>query len=175
MALWALLLALVSTEPNAPGTSQAAGAGGFKRLEQLVGEWQGTYAWSGARTDTGPVKASYHLTGNGSALVEELIMNGVPAMTSVYHMDGDELRMTHYCAAHNQPRLRAHTIDLERWQIEFAFVDITNLPAPDAPHVDGLVIGSGAPDQLVLSFQFGAGGKRSVERLSLARVVGRAP
>jgi hypothetical protein len=48
-----------------------------------------------------------YLTGNGSALVESLIMGGVPTMTTVYHLDEADLRMTHYCGAKNQPRLKA--------------------------------------------------------------------
>jgi hypothetical protein len=31
-------------------------------------------------------------------------------MVSVYHRDGSDLVMTHYCAAQNQPRVRAKTV-----------------------------------------------------------------
>ena len=55
----------------------------FERMRGLAGEWEGTLEWSGARTGTGPVKATYSVTGNGSALVENLIMEGQtdPSMT----------------------------------------------------------------------------------------------
>src|SRR5215831_2783529 len=84
----------------------------FARLRLLQGNWKGTYAWTGASTASGEMSATYHLTGNGSALIEELIMNGQPSMTSVYHLDKNDLRMTHYCASGNQPRLKAGSIDL---------------------------------------------------------------
>jgi hypothetical protein len=54
-------------------------------------EWEGSFEWIGARTATGTVNATYSETGNGSAVVENLAMDGVPAMTSVYHLDGADL------------------------------------------------------------------------------------
>src|SRR5947209_6734630 len=110
----------------------------FAKLKSLVGDWEGTLEWTGARTGTGSMNASYYLTGNGSALVENLIMDGAPVMTSVYHLDGADLRMTHYCGAQNQPRLNAERIDAANGAVDFRFVDITNLQSPDAPHVHGL-------------------------------------
>jgi len=52
-------------------------------------------------------------------------------MTSAYHLDKEDLRMTHYCAAGNQPRLKAGSIDLSKNLFRFDFVDITNLASPD--------------------------------------------
>jgi len=57
------------------------------------------------------MSASYYITGNNSAVVENLTTGGTPNMTSVYHLDGADLRMTHYCGAGNQPRLKAERID----------------------------------------------------------------
>src|SRR5690349_10968694 len=81
--------------------SDAAGAPGprmFERMKALTGEWEGTYDWSQGRTGGGPLRVSYFVTGAGSALVESLIQGGVTTMTTVYHLDGPQLRMTHYCA-----------------------------------------------------------------------------
>ena len=76
-----------------------SGEGALARLRTLAGEWEGTFTWTGARKDTGAMNATYYLTGNNSAVVENLTMAGVPTMTSVYHLNGAELRMTHYCGA----------------------------------------------------------------------------
>ena len=76
---------------------ESSGASMFAQLKSLAGDWKGTFEWTGARTGKGSMNASYYLTGNGSALVENLIMEGAPIMTSVYHLDGVDLRMTHYC------------------------------------------------------------------------------
>ena len=117
------------------------------------------------------MNASYSTTGNGSAVVENLISGGTTVMTSVYHLDGSDLRVTHYCAAQNQPRLKASRIDMAQGALDFALVDITNLRAPDAPHVVGIELRMLAPDHITLTFLFEAAGKRSRERIDLKRTV----
>src|SRR5262249_28963797 len=115
-----------------PDDSPAAAA--LAKLRALAGDWQGTFEWTGARTGGGKMSVSYSGTGYGSAVVENLIVDGVPSMTSVYHLDGRDLRMTHYRGAQNQPRLKARRIEPAQGILDFAFVDITNAPSPDAPH-----------------------------------------
>jgi len=140
------------------------------RLGGLAGQWEGSFEWSGARRGTGSLSATYSLTGNGSAVVESLIMGGASAMTSVYHLDGTELRMTHFCAAQNQPRLKARTIDLARGVVDFAFVDATNLRSPREAHVRGVEIRLVDADHLTLTFLFEGGGQKSRERIDLSRL-----
>ena len=149
---------------------ESSGANMFLRLKSLAGDWTGTFEWSGARTGTGTMNASYYLTGGGSALVENLISDGAPVMTSVYHLDGPGLRMTHYCAAQNQPRLKAERIDSEQGVIDFGFVDITNLKSADGPHVHGLELRLIDPNHITVTFLFQGGGKESRERIALDRV-----
>jgi len=143
--------------------------GALARLAALAGEWEGSFEWTGGRTSRGAMNARYFTTGYGSALVENLIVEGVPVMTTVYHTDGPDLRMTHYCGARNQPRLKASKIDLAGGSIDFAFVDATNLSTPDAPHVTGLEVRFGDDDHVTLTFLFEGGGKPARERISLQR------
>lgn len=142
----------------------------FGKLKSLVGDWEGTYEWTGARIAPGSMKAAYYVTGNGSALVENLIMEGVPSMTSVYHLDGADLRMTHYCAAQNQPRLKAERTDLAHGAIDFGFVDVTNLRSADAAHVHGLELRLIDSNHITVTFLFQSGGKESRERIALKRI-----
>jgi len=142
----------------------------FAQLKSLAGDWKGTFEWTGARTGTGAMNASYYLTGGGSALVENLISDGAPVMTSVYHLDGPALRMTHYCAAQNQPRLKAARIDSAQGAIDFGIVDITNLKSADAPHVHRLELRLVDPNHITVTFLFQSGGKESRERIALDRV-----
>jgi hypothetical protein len=144
------------------------------RLAALTGEWEGSFEWTGGRTSRGAMNARYFTTGNGSAVVENLIMDGVPIMTTVYHTDGPDLRMTHYCGARNQPRLKASKIDLANGAVDFAFVDATNLSSPEAAHVTGLEVRFGDEDHLTLMFLFEDGGKPARERISLHRVRSKA-
>ena len=144
----------------------------FERLKSLVGSWEGTYEWSTGRTGSGKLKATYSLAGNGSALVENLIMGdtSIPTMTTVYHLDGSDLRMTHYCAAKNQPRLKSSHIDESAAAIDFVFVDVTNASAAPA-YVNGFHIEFPEKDRLNLRFIFGGGtGNGAVENIVLQRV-----
>jgi hypothetical protein len=155
------------------GDSEAkedASAAALAQLRGLAGEWQGSFEWSGARTASGNINATYYETGNGSAVVENLAVSGVPSMTSVYHLDGSDLRITHYCAAQNQPRLKARQIDIAKGVLDFEFLDATNLRSPDAPHVYGVEMRLLNADHITLAFLFEGDGKRSKEFIDLKRV-----
>ena len=54
----------------------------------------------------GEASVVYKLTGAGSALVETQFPGSSHEMVSVYHLDGEDLRMTHYCAVGNQPHVK---------------------------------------------------------------------
>jgi hypothetical protein len=166
----ALSCAAAPAKPLSGPTPLVQGsADALARLASLSGAWEGTFQWSGGRDARGPVRATYETTGNGSAVLERLVMDGVPSMMSAYHLDGADLRVTHYCAAKNQPRLRADRIDLAHGVLDFAFVDATNLASPDAPHVEGISLELRDADHVTLTFRFVIAGKTSLERLELAR------
>jgi hypothetical protein len=94
-----LLCFAVWTVPNGQLFAQTKESAAFDKLRGLAGNWEGTFAWSGGRNATGKMGAQYYTTGNGSAVVENLTQDGVPSMTSVYYLDGADLRLTHFCAA----------------------------------------------------------------------------
>src|SRR5271156_1152228 len=64
-------------------TQDGANAAALAQLRGLAGEWEGSFEWTGARTATGKMNATYYQTGNGSAVVENLTVDGVPSMTNV--------------------------------------------------------------------------------------------
>ena len=177
LASCAVLLALhapdlpAASPPGSPDAAAAASAGQrmFERMAGLVGEWEGTFEWSGARTSTGSMGARYYLTGNGSALVEDLLMDGKPSMTTVYHLDGPDLRMTHYCAARNQPRLKATRVDAVKGRAEFSLHDVTNAGPSNPTHVEGFTLQL-KEEALELAFVFGHGPKSATETIRLHRV-----
>jgi hypothetical protein len=153
------------------GVEQSDATKALEQIKSLAGDWEGRAEWTGARTATYPINASYYTTGNGSALVENLVQEGSPVMTSVDHLDGSDLRMTHFCGAQNQPRLKADQIDLSHGVINFGFVDITNLRSPDAAHVHGMEMRLVDSNHITITFLFQSGGKESRERIDLKRSV----
>jgi len=161
-----LLTAAAPAEaPDAPAVRM------FDRLKTLTGEWEGSFEWSQGRTGSGSLRVSYYLTGGGSALVENLVMGGVPTMTSVYHLDGNDLRMTHYCAARNQPRLKAVRFDEAQGSAEFALVDVTGVGPKNPGHVEAFFVRLLDADRIELRFTFGGGpGRSGVEHIMARRI-----
>jgi hypothetical protein len=150
---------------------EGAGPRMFERMKALSGEWEGTFEWSQGRSGSGPLRVTYALSGAGSVLIETLVQGGVPTMTTVYHLDGPDLRMTHYCAARNQPRLKAVRIDEGKGSAEFTFVDVTGVGPKNPGYVDGFFIELLDGDRLHLRFNFGGGpGQSGVEDILVSRV-----
>jgi hypothetical protein len=104
--------------------SQAA----FSRLKLLVGEWE-------TEGSMGKVHVSYELIAGGTALVERDSGDKMSPMLTVYYLDGDRLLLTHYCMAGNQPRMLAKHFDTATGELDFQFLDATNLPDPNAGHM----------------------------------------
>jgi hypothetical protein len=72
-----------------------------------------------------------------SAIFEKFHMeeNGEPVeMTTLYFLDGDQLKMTHYCMAGNQPTMRG-SYSPETKTLAFELLSITNLKSPDDGHM----------------------------------------
>ena len=94
-------------------------AAAFDRLKALVGEWRGH------RPDGRAVGVDYRISACGSVLVETWDLGpGLEALT-VYHMDGDDLMVTHFCPQGNQPRLKLSRGAGNRF--DFAFHDATGI------------------------------------------------
>lgn len=118
-------LFMLKTHAAEPSANQAKAA--FERLKKLSGEWIDT-------TENEHKKAgksvTYKVVANGSAVFETLFPGLEHEMVTVYYLDGDQLVLTHYCAAKNQPRMKAVNITEDR--IDFDFIGGSNInPAKD--------------------------------------------
>ena len=100
----------------------------FARLKALVGEWKAT-------TPKGEARLTYELTAGGTVLVERDTADNMPGMMTMYHLDGNRLMLTHYCMAGNQPRMQAVSFNPEMGELQFQFLDATNLASPKAGHM----------------------------------------
>jgi hypothetical protein len=81
--------------------------------------------WEMVGDDGKPQLATTYQVSSGGNVVREVMFPGAShEMTNVYHMDGSDLVMTHYCAVGNQPRMRAARKSGNT--IHFTFDSVTN-------------------------------------------------
>lgn len=74
----------------------------FEKLKSLKGEWTGKSPLDGKEG----VMLRYRLTAGGHT-VEETEFPGHPhEMVTMFSLDGEDLVLTHYCSAGNQPKMK---------------------------------------------------------------------
>lgn len=165
LLLSALLLAEAAQNAAAQQTPQPSDASAaFSRLKTLAGEWQ-------AVAKEGNVHMTYQVVAGGTALLETENMDGRPPMITVYHLDGSRLLLTHYCMAGNQPRLAERRFDPATGEMDFAFLDATNLTSPNAGHMHNVKFRLLDHNHLVSEWQFYQDGKpKFTETANYSRV-----
>lgn len=162
----ALMLAPLAANAGEAGktTKPSTAATAFDRLKQLAGEWE---------TSNSPVKTrvSYEVISGGSALVERDTAEGMPAMMTVYYLDGDRLLLTHYCMAGNQPRMQARGYNAATGELAFDFLDATNLASPKDGHMHSATLRFIDDDHFSAAWNFYRNGEKSqTEQFSFSRV-----
>jgi hypothetical protein len=135
---------LVKAEASRLPAGDAAAA--FARLKTLAGEWAGD-------TTMGKARLRYEVIAGGTSLVEHESAEKMAPMMTVYHLDGDRLILTHYCMAGNQPRMQATGYNPETGEIEFKFIDATNLK-PGAGHMREVKLRIAGKNQLASEWTF---------------------
>jgi hypothetical protein len=98
----------------------------WKSLQTLVGNWDGMVKEGGKEF---PTHIEVRLTGGGSALMHWMNKGTPEEMVTMFHPDMDELLATHYCAAHNQPRMKL--VSSTPTRLVFEFKDGTNIGPHD--------------------------------------------
>jgi hypothetical protein len=107
----------------------------WQKLSTLVGAWEGFFEEGGQKQ---PAAVDVRMTGDGSAIMH-VMGRGTPyEMVTMFHPDGKRLLATHYCAAHNQPRMALVPAKAPN-QVAFDFIDGTNI-APGDEHMRSVVI-----------------------------------
>lgn len=134
LALPGLMLATgCATGPKVVSPTSAHTASEFDQIKSLAGEWM-TTDQSGNQV----VGSVFSVSSNGSA-VREIMFPGSPhEMTNMYHLDGDSIVATHYCAAGNQPRMRC--TDPSGGVFAFEGFDCTNLASHDTEYMASMTL-----------------------------------
>jgi len=117
-----VLAAGAAAAAPAPAPARPTSAA-LERFKTLAGEW--VAAEDGDMVKKGDLVARYAVTASGSAVVETVFPGSEHEMVTVYHADGPDLVLTHYCMEGNQPRMRARGAQGSRF--EFAYDGGTNI------------------------------------------------
>jgi len=128
---FAALIALSFLSPGGAFAAVGPKPEAFTKLQAMVGHWESQSGKDQKST------LDIELTGGGSAILErshESIEGKPVEMTTVYYLDGDNVQMTHYCMAGNQPTMRG-TYAPETKTLTFDFVSATNLKSADDGHM----------------------------------------
>ena len=147
MLITILSLALLAATPTTAATTTAAPAAdtkmehhehgkaptnaAFDRMKTLVGDWTAT-------TPMGTSTVSYKLASNGTVLVETISGGTDYEMITIYHPEKDGVMLTHYCAAGNQPRMRAKKLAGDK--LAFDFVDVSGADAKKGGFMRSLAV-----------------------------------
>jgi len=140
----AALVLLTGAAQAAPAPAGGPGPPALERFKALAGEW--VAAEDGEMARKGDLVARYAVTAGGSAVVETVFPGSPHEMVTVYHADGEDLVLTHYCMEGNQPRMRARAAGGPR--IDFAFDGGTNVDPGRDRHMHSAWFEFVGPDEI---------------------------
>jgi hypothetical protein len=120
------------------------GPAALDRFKALAGDW--VAAEDNEMVKKGDLVARYSVTAAGSAVVETIFPGSPHEMVTVYHADGGDLVLTHYCMEGNQPRMRARNPKGSRF--EFVFDGGTNIDPKRSRHMNSAWFELAGPDEI---------------------------
>jgi hypothetical protein len=126
-----VMLLSIGIMPHTSNAGTSGGAEAFEKLKSLVGHWETD------KTNMNKATLDLELTSGGTAVLEKfhMVESGKPVeMTTLYYLDGDQIKLTHYCMAGNQPTMRGSYAP-ETKTITFDLVSISNLKNPGDGHM----------------------------------------
>jgi hypothetical protein len=137
-------------KPAAPPTHPT-----LEKIKKLAGTW---FMADKEGKPTDKVVSVVKVTAGGSAVVETLFPGQPHEMVSVYHLDGKDVVMTHYCVLGNQPRMKAEATSQPN-QIHWAFVGGTSFDVNKDKHMHEATVTFVDDDHLKLTGVAWEGGK----------------
>ncbi len=136
LAFGSLTLALIGCQANrsagpcvvsAASTEQENATLG--KLKSLKGNWVVTKMNGQEVPFAQQGSVSFTPSSKGSVVREVMFAGAEHEMTNMYHMDGSDVLVTHYCAMGNQPRMRCTGANGN--DLEFKFDSATNVRSAD--------------------------------------------
>ncbi|MBS1713846.1 MAG: hypothetical protein JST30_05865 [Armatimonadetes bacterium] len=120
-----LTMALVATAAYCDDKEQAKAA--FEMFKKLEGTWKGKGKVGDMEMDS---TVTYKTTGAGSVVMETMEPGQPHEMVTMYHLNNESFELVHYCAGHNQPRMRMKP-GKDPKVVSFEFVSGTNMKPSD--------------------------------------------
>jgi hypothetical protein len=152
--------------PASPEQVVYDAASAFELLKTLAGDWERTSA--DLEHGSAAPMVNIRVAAAGSAIVETYYAGLPHEMITVYHRDGDELLLTHYCSLQNAPVLKFEPSGTPG-EIKFVFQGGTNFdPAVDA-HVHAGVMRIKDRDTIEASYTSFANGEAGDPGVSTLR------
>lgn len=109
----------------------------FEQLKSLAGTWHGPRQSSNEELQAEaealpPTIHEFRVSAAGTVVMETMGPGTDHEMINMYHLDGNDLVLTHYCAGGNQPTMRLNRDKSTADHLVFDFTGGTNLdPAVD--------------------------------------------
>lgn len=121
---------------HAVGKASAENAKLLDIVKSLDGEWE--LVKMNGETPPEAGVSTFKVASMGSSVREVMFPGSQHEMTNMYHMNGGELMVTHYCGAGNQPRMRS--VVVSPGHIEFKTESVTNLDSMDTEYMGELML-----------------------------------
>lgn len=158
----ACIVLLTPVSPVGAGTLTAQDA--FEQLKGLAGTWEGEPEGEGAEAEaeakaSGSVTHDIQVSAAGTVVMETMGPGTDHEMINMYHLDGEDLVLTHYCAGGNQPQMRLNRADSSQDLLIFDFAGGTNLDPAVDNHIHSARIELVDSDHLESIWKAHAGGE----------------
>lgn len=176
LLITAVSLAVCSSPALAEENVNAAEFAFFGKLVELLpGSWEGAYANGTYDNPTGewtPLRVDYYITSGGTAIVEDYLSSDESeiGMSTVYHLDNNDIRATHFCGAMNHPRMISRGFDADSETLYLDFVDVSNLKLPGDYHSRGIDLTVVSEDNVRILFRGLQDGEDSLRTFNLHRM-----
>jgi len=147
----------------------------FEQLKSLAGTWHGEPVGEGEEAAAeaqarGEVVHEFRVSAAGTVVMETMGPGTDHEMINMYHLDGDDLIVTHYCAGGNQPMMRLNRDTSTSDKLVFDFAGGTNLDPSVDEHIHSAEITLSDSDHLESAWSAYSGGEEvAVMTFHLAR------
>ena len=140
-----VLAAALTVAALSPAESQTQSAAqqAFDRLKSLDGSWIDVDGIFGTK---GAVAVTYKVTSGGHSVIETFPTGTPHEMVTVYHLEGNDLVLTHYCTSNTQPKMKSP--GLQGNTVTFTFTGGTNIDPAKTSHMHSAKIEFVSADEI---------------------------